>query len=289
MPRLSTFSIVACDLDESAWGVAVSSKFPAVGAVVPWAEVGAGAIATQAFANPAYGPKGLSLLKEGFSAQDALDSLLRDDPDRETRQVGIVDSEGRAVSYTGKECLPWAGGIAGTHYAIQGNLLVGAEVVRAMEDAFLHTEGDLPARLYAALLAGEKAGGDRRGKQSAAIYVVKPKGGYGGLSDRWIDYRVDDALHPVPRLGELLNLHRLHFERSPEEERITLEGKSLERLQRIMRKLGYYLPDINGLYDDATRAALQAFLGNENFEERADFERGTIDSPVLAYLLEKFS
>ena len=289
MRQLSTFSIVACDLNEPAWGVAVSSKFPAVGAVVPWAKADAGAIATQAFANPAYGPDGLALLAEGRSAQETLDALLRADEERDARQVGVVDSKGRSASFTGEKCSPWAGSLTGPGYAIQGNLLAGAEVIRAMEDAFLHTEGDLPSRLYAALRAGEKAGGDKRGKQSAAMYVAKPRGGYGGFTDRWIDYRVDDALHPVSKLGKLLELHRLYFERSPESEQIRPDKRTLKALQKIMRSLGYYLPAINGIYDDATRAALEAFLGNENFEERADFEIGAIDAPVLHYLLEKFS
>ena len=179
-----TFSIVACDLEEQAWGVAVASKFPAVGAVVPWARAEAGAVATQSFANTSYGPRGLELMGQGVSAGETLAALLQDDRDRELRQAGFVDAKGNAVTYTGEGCFPWAGGVAGKGYAIQGNILKSAKVVPAMEKAFLKTKGNLPKRLYAALLAGDRAGGDKRGRQSAAIYVAKPKAGYGGFVDR---------------------------------------------------------------------------------------------------------
>ncbi len=199
-----TFSIVACDLQEQSWGVAVASKFPAVGAVVPFARAGAGAVATQSFANTSFGPRGLDLMGSGLSAQEALEELLKDDPDREQRQVGLVDLKGHSATFTGSGCFSWAGGLNGEGYAIQGNILAGGKVVPAMEKAFLKAKGNLPARLFAALKAGDRAGGDKRGRQSAAIYVVKPNGGYGGYLDRWIDYRVDDHDDPVPRLGELL-------------------------------------------------------------------------------------
>ncbi len=290
MYQLSTFSIVACDLEEQAWGVAVASKFPAVGAVVPWAQAGIGAVATQSYANTSFGPHGLEMMASGLSAEETLEKLLAEDAERDLRQVGLVDSQGRAATFTGKKCHEWAGGRTGPCYAIQGNILVGEKVIEAMEDAFLHTEGDLPERLFAALLAGDRAGGDRRGKQSAALYVVKPKGGYGGFNDQWIDYRVDDHIDPVPRIGELLELHRLYFGKSPESERVYLQGKTrtIKELQKIMSGLGYYSP-VTGKYDETTRAALRAFLGNENFEERADPEAGWIDGPVLEYLLRKFA
>jgi uncharacterized Ntn-hydrolase superfamily protein len=284
----STFSIVACDLSEKAWGVAVASKFPAVGAVVPWAQAGAGAVATQSFANTSFGPRGLEFLASGLSAEDTLSRLLADDSQREHRQVGIVDSRGGAATFTGQDCFAWAGGLIGNGYAIQGNILASDKVVPAIQEAFLETKGEFPERLYAALLAGDQAGGDRRGRQSAAIYVVKPQGGYGGYIDRWIDYRVDDHPDPVQRLGELLELHHLYFGKSPESDRLALTGLVLIHLQEIIAHLGYYLGSTHGSLDDATRTALIAFIGNENFEERCDAQAGWIDKPVYEYIIKKF-
>ena len=284
----STFSIVACNLDERAWGVAVASKFPAVGAVVPWAQAGAGAIATQSFANTSFGPHGLEILVGGLSAEATLSKLLADDLEREHRQVGIVDSHGGSATFTGKECFAWAGGVTGFGYAIQGNILAGDQVVPAMQKTFLETKKELPERLYAALLAGDRAGGDRRGRQSAAIYVTKPQGGYGGFNDRWIDYRVDDHSDPVLRLGELLELHSLYFGKSPESERLALAGELLIRLQETMAHTGYYAGPKHGRLDEATRAALNAFVGNENFEERCNVQAGWMDQPVFNYIVKKF-
>jgi uncharacterized Ntn-hydrolase superfamily protein len=217
-----------------------------------------------------------------------LERLLAEDEGRELRQVGIVDVQGNAVTFTGKECFAWAGGRTGPGYAIQGNILRGAEVVEAMERAFLETRGDLPHRLYAALLAGDRAGGDRRGRQSAAIYVVKPHGGYGGFLDRWIDYRVDDDPDPVLRLGHLLELHELYFGKSDPAERVPLEGEPLIALQRLLQAQKLYSGPLHGRLDEATAAALRTFLGNENFEERSSVEEGWIDRPVLEYLLRHF-
>ncbi|HNC87779.1 MAG TPA: DUF1028 domain-containing protein [Anaerolineales bacterium] len=278
-----TFSIVACDLKEKTWGIAVASKFPAVGAVVPWAAAGAGAVATQSFANTSFGPRGLEMMAAGLSADETLAKLLMDDSDRELRQVGLVDANGKSATYTGSGCFPWAGGVNGKGYAIQGNILANAKVVPAMEKKFLATKGDLPTRLHAALLAGDRAGGDKRGRQSAAIYVVKPNGGYGGYVDRWIDYRVDDHEDPVPRLGELLELHRLYFDKSPENERAALKGKTLEQMTSILKRAGYLLKKNTAFVD-----AFNAFIGNENFEERADPNGQWIDKPVLKYLVKKF-
>ena len=285
----STFSIVACDIHEKVWGVAVASKFPGVGAVVPWAQAGAGAVATQSFANTSFGPRGLELLAGGFSADDTLAKLLADDPEREHRQVGIVDAKGLTATFTGRDCFAWAGGVTGPGYAIQGNILVSDQVVPVMQKAFLETKGELPERLFAALLAGDRSGGDRRGRQSAAIYIVKPKGGYGGYIDRWIDYRVDDHPDPVMRLGELLEIHNLYFGRSPESERLPLTGGVLVQLQNIITRAGYYTGEVNGQMDEATKTALIAFIGNENFEDRCDPKAGWMDKPVYEYLLKKFS
>jgi uncharacterized Ntn-hydrolase superfamily protein len=277
-----TFSIVACDLEEQAWGVAVASKFPAVGAVVPWVQAEAGAVATQSFANTSYGARGLASMAAGFSAQETLEHLLEDDPDKELRQVGLVDARGGSATFTGNGCFAWAGGVSGKGYAIQGNILMNERVVPAMEEAFLNTEGNLPTRLHAALLAGDRAGGDKRGRQSAAIYVAKPKAGYGGYVDRWLDYRVDDHEDPVPRLGELLEMHELYFGKSPESDRVELKDHTLAQMTEILTKTGYlrggkeFIPAFN------------EFIGNENFEERADPEAKWIDAPVLEYLVKKF-
>jgi uncharacterized Ntn-hydrolase superfamily protein len=277
-----TFSIVACDLDEQAWGVAVASKFPAVGAVVPWAQAGVGAVATQSFANTSFGPRGLALMATGLSARETLDRLLEDDPDKELRQVGLVDANGGSTTFSGSGCFGWAGGVSGKGYAIQGNILANRKVVSEMEKVFLKTKGNLPARLHAALLAGDRAGGDRRGRQSAAIYVVKPKAGYGGYLDRWLDYRVDDHDDPVPRLAELLEMHDLYFGKSPETERMELKGKVLKQVTGILTQAGYLK---NG---KEFSPAFKEFIGNENFEERADPEAKWIDRPVLTYLIKKF-
>lgn len=289
MPKPSTFSIVACDLATQAWGVAVASKFPAVGAVVPWARAEMGAVATQSYANTSYGPRGLEMMGQGLSAEETLAKLLADDEERELRQVGLVDAAGMAATFTGADCHDWAGGLTGPGYAIQGNILTGENVVTAMQNAFLQTAGSLPARLYAALYAGDRAGGDRRGRQSASIYVAKPKGGYGGFIDRWIDYRVDDHPDPVPRLGELLELHELFFGESDTKDRAAIEGKTLQQLQQILIREGYLKGDFGTVYDQQTRKALEAFTGNENFEERCDLEAGWIDQPVLDYIFKKFN
>ena len=197
MRDLSTFSIVACDLEAHAWGIAVASKFPAVGAVVPWARAKAGAVATQALANTTFGPRGLEMMAGRLSAEETLSKLLARDRDREHRQVGLVDTSGQAASFTGKLCAEWAGSLTGPGYAIQGNILAGAVVIQEMEHTFRDTDGELPERLFSALDAGARAGGDRRGRQSAALYVAKGNAGYGGHDDRWVDLRVDDHLNPI--------------------------------------------------------------------------------------------
>jgi uncharacterized Ntn-hydrolase superfamily protein len=285
----STFSIVACDIEAHAWGVAVASKFPAVGAVVPWAIADVGAVATQSHANTTFGPDGLEFLANELSAQETLETLLAADPDHEKRQVGIVDARGGSATFTGSSCQPWAGGMIGPGYAAQGNILANADVVPAMVAAFTASAGgDLADRLYQALLAGDRAGGDRRGRQSSAILVVKPQGGYGGFNDRWIDYRVDDHADPVTRLGELINMHRLYFGESAESDRVHLQGEDLVRFQRLLARAGYYHGDLHGELDPATRSAFEAFINNENFEDRSDPLRGTIDRPVLDYLYHRF-
>lgn len=289
MVQPCTFSIVAYDAQLAAWGIAVASKFPAVGAVVPWARAGSGAVATQAYANTSFGPRGLDLMGKGLSASEALEKLTSQDEDSSHRQAGMVDANGGAATFTGSDCMEWAGGIRGSGFAVQGNILAGPQVVQGMANEFEHAPGDLPGRLMASLLAGDRAGGDRRGKQSAAILIVKAEGGYAGFNDRWIDYRVDDHDEPIPRLMELLELHDLYFGESPPEDRLPLRGDILRDLQGLMAKLGYFEGKLSGEMDSDTYAALAAFVGNENFEDRVDLESGEIDLPVYEYLLRKFS
>ena len=205
---VETFSIVGYDAETGDLGIAVQSKFFAVGSVVPWAEAGVGAIATQSWANTTYGPNGLKLLKSGLSAKQTLERLIADDPGRATRQVGIVDTKGNVANYTGDECNEWAGAVSGKHYTAQGNILAGEDVVKAMGKAFEETEGELADKLTAALFAGQKKGGDTRGQQSAALLVVREQGGYGGFNDRYIDLRVDDAEKPIEELQRLLEIHK---------------------------------------------------------------------------------
>jgi len=289
MVSLSTFSIVAYDAEEDAWGIAVASKFLAVGAVVPWARAGAGAVATQSYANTSYGPIGLDLMESGLSARETLSRLLSADPQPEHRQVGMVDAQGSAATFTGNACHAWAGGLTGEGFAIQGNILTGEVVVQKMAEAFRDSQGKhIMWRLYNALLAGDRAGGDRRGRQSAAILIVKPKGGYEGFNDIWVDYRVDDHPDPVHRLGELLELHDLYFGKSLESERVELAGQPLRLLQEIMINLGYYQGPAHGQYDPPTRMAMESFIGNENFEERTDIAKGLIDQPVIDYLVGRY-
>jgi uncharacterized Ntn-hydrolase superfamily protein len=287
--HISTFSIAAYDPDGPAWGVAVASKFPAVGAVVPWAAAGAGAVATQSYANTTFGPRGLQLMATGKAAAETLDTLLSDDPGREQRQAGLVDARGGAATFSGKECFAWAGGKTGEHFCVQGNILTGPDVVEAMAEGFTGREGDFPGRLLAALRAGDRAGGDRRGRQSAAILVVRAGAGYGGYNDVWLDYRVDDDPDPVPRLAELVSLHRLYFGKSDPKDELPVSGDLARELQTMMSRLGYYPGAATGEYDDLTRDALRQFLGNENFEDRTDFLHGRIDAPVVEFLRRKFA
>lgn len=260
-----TFSIVACDPSVPEWGVAVASKFPAVGAVVPWARAGAGAVATQSYANVSLGPKGLDLMAGGASAQEALDRMLGEDEGRPTRQIGAIDVRGDPATFTGDECMAWAGGRTGSGYACQGNILVGPEVVDGMVTAFESAEGELVDRLIAALASGDRAGGDRRGRQSAALLIVRDEGGYGGYTDRYIDLRVDDHLDAV---GELLRVFatydREYLIRDDPELETTPELVS--ELQRRLVALGRYSGRPTGAYDGATRQAVADYAGEVNLE-----------------------
>ncbi len=289
MIHSSTFSIVAYDPKEQSWGVAVASKFLAVGAFVPYAQAGVGAVATQSYVNTTYGPHGLELMASGLTAQQALDRLVEEDEGRDLRQAALVDGGGRTAAYTGKGCYAWAGHLTGNYFSCQGNILVGAETVQAMAQAFGQAEGELADRLVAALAAGEQAGGDSRGRQGAAVLVVKPKGGYAGLSDRYLDLRVDDDVRPVQRLQELLKLHHLYFGKSASEQRLKLEGSLLDEIQRVLVSQGYLKEPLSGAYDLDTRMAFEAFTGRENLEERVGTEEGWIDPPALEYIRQRFS
>jgi uncharacterized Ntn-hydrolase superfamily protein len=262
-----TFSIVATDARAREWGVAVASKFPAVGARVPWARAEAGAVATQSYANTSYGPRGLDLMAQGIPAQEALDRLLAEDDDRAKRQVGLVDAGGAAATFTGSECVDWAGGRTGEGFACQGNILVGEEVLTEMAEAFESSDGDLVDGLMDALVAGDRAGGDRRGRQGAALLVVREGGGYGGFDDLYIDLRVDDHPDAVTELVRVFEVYdRTMLVRNDPELRATPE--LVAELQRRLQALARYGGEANGRYDLATRQAIADFAGEQNLEEK---------------------
>lgn len=276
-----TFSIIGFDPETKELGIAVASRFLSVGAVVPFAKAGVGAIATQSWANLEYGKRGLSLLKQRLEPEEVLKELIKDDDKSSVRQVGIVNANGRSITFTGEECFEWAGGVAGTNYAIQGNILVDSETVNEMEKTFIETDGSLADRLLAALCAGELAGGDSRGKQSAALYIVKEKGSYGGYTDRFIDLRVDDHSDPVKELIRLLKLHRLYFEHSAIEDIVAIEGELEEEIQNLLFENGHLDRDL--IERDDLLDAVQSYHLIENFDERLQ-ERGYIDLKVVEYM-----
>ncbi len=273
LPRPSTFSIVAFDPKTKDLGVAVESRFVSVGAVVPWSVAGVGAVATQSFANTAYGPKALGLLRKGLHPRDVIKQLTAKDKMAAQRQVGVVDARGRAASFTGDECFDWAGHVVGRNYACQGNILAGEAVVKGMARAFESTEGDLPVRLLAALHAGQKAGGDKRGQQSAALLVVREKGGYGGLNDRWIDVRVDDHPAPVDELTRVFNVYDVTLlNRESPADVVPLTPPVVKEVQQGLTRLGFYRGPLSGKYDAATKAAFEAWAGINNFENKLPAE-----------------
>jgi uncharacterized Ntn-hydrolase superfamily protein len=271
-PPVATYSIVACDLEARQWGVAVQSKFLAVGSVVPWAEPEVGAVATQAYANPSYGPNGLRLLREGLPASEVVERLVAVDDGRDQRQLGVIDAGGGSASWTGPECNDWAGHHTGPGYAAQGNILVGAETVAALAATFeANPQLPLVQRLIECLAAAQAAGGDRRGQQSASLLVVERNGGYAGLSDILVDLRVDDHEGPIEELRRIYGLHRRLFEVSPRENWLPLEGALRTEVEERLAQLGY--------------ESLDAWAGVENLEERV---HGTdaIDPVVLEALRE---
>lgn len=267
-----TFSLVACDPERREWGVAVASKFLAVGAVVPFAAAETGAVATQAAANVRFGPDGLRLLAEGSSAQETLQRLVGGDEGRDERQLGLVDRLGRSATYTGSACFDWAGGRSGPAFAAQGNILVSGATVDALAETFETTGGRLAERLLAALAAGQAAGGDRRGQQSAALLVVAEAGGYGGGTDRLVDLRVDDHPAPIAELKRLYALHHLYFGSTPPDEWLEVDDALAAELRERLGRLGHARGEL--------AVDLESWAGIENLEERVSgVER--IDPVVL--------
>jgi uncharacterized Ntn-hydrolase superfamily protein len=273
--QVATYSIAACDLDSQQWGVATQSKFLGVGSVVPWAEPQVGAIATQAYANPRYGPDGLALLREGLSAEEVVERLTAADEGRDHRQLGVVDGKGGSATFTGAECMDWAGGRTGPCYAAQGNILVSAETVDAIAEAFEASAGQpLAERLMDSLDAAQAAGGDRRGQQSAAVLVVERDGGYAGLSDGVVDLRVDEHERPLEELRRIYVMHQAIFGETPREEWLEVDGALEHELRKRLGGLGY---------DGDLGDAFFAWAGKENLEERVDgVER--VDPVVLEEL-----
>ena len=266
---VSTYSLVACDLDLGQWGVATQSKFLAVGSIVPWAEPHAGAVATQSYANPRYGPDGLALLRQGLSAEEVVKRLTEADEGRDERQLGVVDATGRGATFTGSACHEWAGGRTGAGYAAQGNILVSGETVDALAETFESSAGLLAQRLLEALAAAQAAGGDKRGQQSAALVVVQRDGGYARLSDILVDLRVDDHEAPIEELRRLYALHDQLFGETPREQWLPVDDELRVEIAGHLAKLGY--------------ERLEDWAGVANLEERVDGD-AEIDPVVLAEL-----
>jgi uncharacterized Ntn-hydrolase superfamily protein len=261
-PVVATYSIVACDLDAAQWGVATQSKFLAVGSVVPWAAAEVGAIATQSYANPQYGPDGLALLRQGLGADEVVRRLTEADDGREQRQLGVVDAHGKAATFTGSECHDWAGGRTGDGYAAQGNILVSGETVDALAQTFEASKGRLLAeRLIDCLAAAQAAGGDKRGQQSAALLVVEKDGGYARLSDVVVDLRVDDHERPIEELRRIYGMHHALFGVTPKAQWLDVDDALRDELSERLAKLGF-TGELDGALDD--------WAGTENYEMRVD-------------------
>jgi uncharacterized Ntn-hydrolase superfamily protein len=275
-PVVATFSIAACDLAAGQWGVATQSKFLAVGSVVPWAEPGIGAIATQAYANPRYGPEGLALLRAAVGAEEVVRRLTEADDGRDHRQLGVVDGSGGSATFTGVECMDWAGGIAGPCFAAQGNILVGEETVSALAATFEATASrPLAERLLECLAAAQAAGGDRRGQQSAALLVVERDGGYAGLSDVLVDLRADDHAQPIAELARLYDMHDLLFGKT--QRWVDVDDELRDEMSAKLAQLGY---------DGELEDAFAAWAGTENLEERVDGVQ-RVDAVVLTELRQR--
>ena len=262
----------------------MQSKFPAVGAVVPWAKTKVGAVATQASANVTFGPRALDLLQTGLTSSQALERLLSADEHNQARQVAVVDSKGNVAVHTGKECMNWAGHVTGDGYSCQGNILAGKDVVESMAQAYERTTGDLIDRLLAALTAGQKTGGDRRGQQSAALLVVREKGGYEGFTDRYVDLRVDDFPHPIQELRRVFDVYDMTMlAREDPANLVSITGPVASAVQRDLKALMFYKGSVTGVYDDSTKKALREFVSVNNFENKMQQE-GLIWKSILKFM-----
>ncbi|GMA62250.1 DUF1028 domain-containing protein [Alicyclobacillus fastidiosus] len=281
LPAVATFSIVAVDVATGEIGVGVQSKFLAVGSVVPWVRAGVGAIATQSWANTSYGPRGLELLEQGLHPSEVIAQLTGLDEDKDARQIGIVNARGDSATYTGSGCFAYAGGIAGQGFAAQGNILASAAVVDGLVEG-IQSEGALADRLIRALSLAQAAGGDKRGMQSAALYIAKQGAGYGGFNDRFIDLRVDEHASPIQELDRLLHLQRLYFGRTRQEDVLPLSGDTLAEIRDLLRQKGYEAGS-GPTYDETTKSQLQQYFLTENFDDRWTDE-ATIDGLVLDYM-----
>ena len=265
-------------------GVAVQSKFIAVGSVVPWAKARIGAVATQASANVSYGPRAIKMLEEGLTSSEVLRRLLAEDELNQGRQVAVVDAKGMVAVHTGTGCMEWAGHVTGDGYSCQGNILAGKNVVESMARAYEESAGDLIDRLLAALSAGQKAGGDRRGQQSAALLVVREKGGYEGFTDRYVDLRVDDSTQPIDELKRIFKIYDMTMlSREDPSNLIAITGSVPRVLQISLKNLGFYQGSVNGSYDEPTKKALQDFVNVNNFENRMHKD-GYIWKSILQYM-----
>lgn len=284
-----TFSIVAYDSNRQEWGVAVQSKFLACAAVVSWARAGAGAVATQSYANVTYGTEGLNRMEQGESAESVIAALTTADEQQGLRQVGMVDKNGRSASFTGANCYHWAGHIVGDGFACQGNILIPG-TVEAMAAAYEQARkgpGELADWLVAALAAGQAAGGDSRGRQAAGVLVVRHNGGYGGNNDRYLDLRVDDHPEPIEKLRDLVEMHHIFFG-SVDPQNVVPLAEVAGDLQAILHRTGHYTGPQHGIFDETTRKALRTLVGSENLEERWNGEGDVIDQVALNFLLKRF-
>lgn len=289
MKPIATFSITAYDPGKKEWGVAVQSKFLAVGSVVPFAKANVGAVATQSYANYMYGPDGLAMMEKGLSAEETLKALTSKDEQRDLRQVGLVDRQGNAASFTGDGCHDWAGGIVGEGFACQGNILIPGtvEAIAKHFEEVRGKDGELADWLVEALAAGQEAGGDSRGRQSASVLVAREDGGYGGNNDHYLDLRVDDHPTPIQELKRILTIHHL-FYGEPDPDKMVPLAEAASELQSLLTKTGHYTGPKNSEFDDATRKALRALVGIENLEERWVGDEDEIDQDVLNFLRDKF-
>lgn len=281
MPVPSTFSVAAVDRATGDVGVAVQSKFLSVGAMVPWVRAGVGAVATQAFANTSYGPRGLDLLAAGATPDDVVAALIASDDGRDDRQFGLVDMRGRAATFTGARCISFAGGIIGDGFAAQGNCLASGAVVEALASMFASSRGHLADRLVAALRAAQAEGGDKRGQQSAALIIERPGGGYAGFNARAVDLRIDDHVEPIEELARLLEMHKLYFFAAEPHDILPIDDALGREIASELVRVGAI--DAGGSFDDRVRGALVTFMHVENLESRVR-EDGTIDRQTLDYL-----